>query len=103
MKLFLDENLSDRIVPRIIDLFRDSTHVKTVGLGRTDDDIVWDWAKQRELAIASKDSDSYQRRILRGHLPKFVYLQVGNCPTVTVITLLRSRSPEIRKYFGGRR
>jgi predicted nuclease of predicted toxin-antitoxin system len=32
MKLLLDENLSDRIVPRIADLYPDSQHVKALGL-----------------------------------------------------------------------
>jgi predicted nuclease of predicted toxin-antitoxin system len=31
MKLLLDENLSDRIVDKIIDLYPDSQHVKTLG------------------------------------------------------------------------
>lgn len=29
MKLLLDENLSDRIVPHILELFPESTHIKT--------------------------------------------------------------------------
>ena len=32
MKLLLDQNLSDRIISRISDLFPGSTHVKAVGL-----------------------------------------------------------------------
>ncbi|WP_338022999.1 DUF5615 family PIN-like protein [Argonema galeatum] len=31
MKLLLDENLSDRIIHRIIDLYPDSAHVKHLG------------------------------------------------------------------------
>jgi predicted nuclease of predicted toxin-antitoxin system len=37
VKLLLDENLSDRIIQRIIDLYPDSEHVKTLGLINTDD------------------------------------------------------------------
>jgi predicted nuclease of predicted toxin-antitoxin system len=37
MKLLLDENLSDRIIDKIIDLSPDSQHVKTLGLINTDD------------------------------------------------------------------
>ena len=32
VKLLLDENLSDRIISRVADLFPDSTHIKAVGL-----------------------------------------------------------------------
>ena len=41
MKLLLDENLSDRIVYKIIDLYPGSEHVKTLALTNTDDGIIW--------------------------------------------------------------
>ncbi len=40
MKLLLDENLSDRIIHRIIDLDPDFEHVKTLGLTNTDDAVI---------------------------------------------------------------
>ncbi len=46
VKLLLDENVSDRIVQRIADLFPDSTHIKTVGLKEAEDRVVWEWARQ---------------------------------------------------------
>ena len=67
MKLLLDENVSDRIVERIADLFPGSAHIKSLGLKEADDRIVWDWAKQHGFAIASKDTDFYQRAIVFGH------------------------------------
>ena len=59
MKLLLDENVSDRIVPQIVDLFPDSTHIKTIGLKEADDSVVWAWAKQHGFTILSKDTDFY--------------------------------------------
>jgi predicted nuclease of predicted toxin-antitoxin system len=50
VKLLLDENVSDRIVQQIVDLFPDSTHVKAIGLKEADDSVVWAWAKQRGFA-----------------------------------------------------
>ena len=91
MKLLLDENLSDRIVPRILDLFPESTHIKEVGLERTDDGVISAWAKQHGFTIVSKDTDFYQRTIVFGHPPKFVWLRIGNCPTRPILDLLRSR------------
>jgi predicted nuclease of predicted toxin-antitoxin system len=80
VKLLLDENVSDRIVERIADLFPGSTHIKSIGLKKADDRMVWDWAKQHGFAVASKDTDFYQRAIVLGHPPKFIWLRVGNCP-----------------------
>ena len=51
MKLLLDENLSDRTISRIVDLFPDSTHIKAVGLREADDFVVWEWAKKHGFTI----------------------------------------------------
>ena len=99
MKLLLDENLSDRIVSRIIDLFPESTHVKTIGLSRSDDGIILDWAKEHGFSIVSKDIDFYQRSIAFGHPPKFVWLRVGNCPTSLITELLRTRHKILRAFI----
>jgi predicted nuclease of predicted toxin-antitoxin system len=89
VKLLLDENLSDRILHRIIDLYPDSEHVKTLTLTNTDDVVIWEYAKANEFVIVSKDSDFHQRSLLYGHPPKFVYLRIGNSPTSKVVQILR--------------
>jgi hypothetical protein len=55
VKRLLDENLSDRIVPQIADLYPGSTHVKTLALIQTEDVLIWEYAKANDFAIASKD------------------------------------------------
>ncbi|NJN58185.1 MAG: DUF5615 family PIN-like protein [Leptolyngbyaceae cyanobacterium SL_5_9] len=89
MKLLLDENLSDRIIQRIIDLYPDSEHVKTLMLTNTEDAVIWEYAKANNFVIVSKDFDFYQRSLLYGHPPKFVYLRVGNSPTSRIVQILR--------------
>jgi Domain of unknown function (DUF5615) len=61
VKLLLDENLSDRIISGVADLFPDSTHIKAVGLREADDFVVWQWAKKHVFTIVSKDTDFHQR------------------------------------------
>jgi predicted nuclease of predicted toxin-antitoxin system len=65
VKLLLDENLSDKIVARIVDVFPGSTHVKSEALTHAGDALIADWAKQRGFTIVSKDAWllSNQRRI----------------------------------------
>jgi predicted nuclease of predicted toxin-antitoxin system len=89
VKLLLDENLSDRIIPRIIDLYPDSAHVKILALTNTDDSIIWEYANTNDLVIVSKDSDFHQRSLLYGHPPKFIYLRIGNSPTSKIVQILR--------------
>lgn len=98
MKLLLDENLSDKIIYRIVDLYPDSEHVKTLGLINTDDAIIWEYAKTNVFVIVSKDSDFYQRSLLYGHPPKFIYLRIGNSPTSKIIQILRDNFDTIIQF-----
>lgn len=98
MKLLLDENLSDRIIPRIIDVYPGSEHVKPLALTKTDDVVIWEYAKVNDYVIVSKDSDFYQRSLLLGHPPKFIYLRVGNCPTSRIVQILRDSIDIIAQF-----
>jgi len=99
MKLLLDENLSDRIVSKIIDLYPDSQHVKTLGLLNTDDALIWEFAKFNDFVVVSKDSDFHQRSLLYSHPPKFIYLRIGNSPTSKIVEILRNNYPVIVEFF----
>lgn len=98
MKLLLDENLSDRIVDKILDLYPDSQHVKTLGLINTDDAIIWEFAKINSFVIISKDSDFHQRSLLYDHPPKFIYLRIGNSPTSKIVQILRDNLATITQF-----
>lgn len=99
MKLLLDENLSDRIVAQITDLFPGSSHVKAHGMLKTDDSVIWAFAKQHGFTIVSKDSDFHQRSLVVGAPPKFIFLRVGNCPTSRITTLVRSEFAVIQAFI----
>ena len=88
MKLLLDENLSDRIVPQILHLYPDSSHVKTHNLIRSEDAAIWSFAKEHDFTIISKDSDFHQRSLVHGAPPKFIFLRIGNCPSSRITQLL---------------
>ena len=98
MKLLLDENLSDKIIPKVIDLYPDSAQVKALGLTNTDDSLIWDYAQENGYVIVSKDSDFHQRSILYGHPPKFIYLKIGNSPTSKIINILRDNFDVITEF-----
>ena len=99
MKLLLDENLSDRIIAQIIDLYPDSEHVKTVGLMNIDDKVIWEYAKTHNFVLVSKDSDFHQRSLLYGHPPKFIYLRIGNNPTSKIVQILREQFNIIVQFY----
>jgi len=98
VKLLFDENLSPKLPRLLDDLFPDSIHVRDVGMKATDDPIVWDYAKNNEFMIVSKDADMHDLSLVFGDPPKVVWLQLGNCSTRQVESLLR-RDFEIISLF----
>ena len=61
MRLLLDENLSDKDLPHILDLYPGSTHVKSHDLMRIDGILIRVFAQQQGYSIVSKDADFHQR------------------------------------------
>jgi predicted nuclease of predicted toxin-antitoxin system len=98
VKLLLDENLSHRVLSKIVDLYPGSSHVKDNNLIQADDEVVWNFAKQNDFIIVSKDSDFHQRSLVRGHPPKLIYLRVGNCSTERIVEVLRKEGEVIREF-----
>jgi predicted nuclease of predicted toxin-antitoxin system len=100
MKLLLDENLSPNIAHRLQDLFPGSHHVHDCGLGTADDEIIWEYALSNGYTIVSKDSDFYDRALLRGSPPKVVWVRAGNRSNQEIESILRSMSTEIEALEG---
>lgn len=87
--LLFDENLSQKLVDRLIDLYPSSTHVSFVGLGSELDKAVWDYARQNDLIIVTKDADFSEMSILMGFPPRVIWIRRGNCSTQDIENLLR--------------
>jgi predicted nuclease of predicted toxin-antitoxin system len=75
VKLLFDENLSHRLVPRLLDLFPGSTHVSSHGLLQMADVAIWEFAKSEGYAIVTADSDFHELAIDRGQPPKVIWLR----------------------------
>lgn len=99
MKLLFDENLSPNLPHRLRDLFPDSLHVRDVGMKATIDPIVWDYAKDNDLMIVSKDSDMHDLSLVLGNPPKVIWIRLGNCSTSQVENLLRRDFDAIRSFY----
>ena len=72
MKLLFDQNLSPRLVTRLADLFPDSDHVFMLGLDRSDETAVWDYARAQGFLLVTKDADFSELSTLRGFPPKVI-------------------------------
>ena len=89
MRLLFDQNLSLKLVEKLTDLYPNSSHVQIHKLGQANDSAVWNFAKENEYVIVTKDADFHERRILLGKPPNVVWIRKGNCSTEQIELLLR--------------
>lgn len=95
MKLLLDQNLSFRLVEPLQEAYPDTNQVRLVGLEHADDRAVWEYAREHDFVIVTKDSDFHELSLLVGPPPKVIWLKVGNVPTNAVLELLTNRADEL--------
>jgi predicted nuclease of predicted toxin-antitoxin system len=100
VKLLLDENLSRRLVPRILDLFPDSVHVSAKGLLQVSDAAVWEFAKANDFAILTADADFYELATTMGAPPKVIWLRGCDYPTAAAEKLIRGQAIRIAEFDG---
>ena len=90
MKLLFDQNLSHKLPARLKDLFPHSEHVRSRGMERAPDEVVWIYAKTHGLAIVTQDADFSERSRLFGAPPKIIWLRCGNTTPAAIEQMLRS-------------
>jgi predicted nuclease of predicted toxin-antitoxin system len=98
VRLLLDENLSESVIPGILDLYPESLHIRLLGAGGAADGIVWQLAKEHECLLVTRDEDFLRLSIMRGAPPKVVWLAVGNPSNQDIVNLLRMRHQEIHDF-----
>jgi len=96
VKLLFDQNLSPRLAARLSDIFPGSSHVYLLGLDRSSDETVWEYARAEGYLLVTKDADFSELSILRGFPPKVIWLRLGNCTTEQIESLLRLHFEAIR-------
>ena len=81
------------------DIFRDSLHVRDIGMKATADPLVWDYAKANDFMIVSKDADMHDLSLVFGNPPKVIWVRLGNCSTSDVENLLRRGFGVIKVFY----
>ncbi len=90
MKLLLfDQNLSPRLVDRLADVYPNSVHVFSLGLGDAMDIGIWQYAHDHDYMIVTKDADFSEFGIMKGFPPKIIWIRRGNCSTQDIEMILR--------------
>ena len=89
MKLLFDHNLSPKLIDALVDEFPDSEHVYRLDMDESEDTEIWQFAKENDFILVTRDADFGDLSVLRGFPPNVVWIRKGNCKTKDIETLLR--------------
>ena len=84
MSLLVDENISHRIVAKLIDYFPGTVHAKQLDLERLNDFKIFQFAKENNLTIVTRDEDFCHIQHTHGVPPKIIWLRMSNTSTVNI-------------------
>ena len=98
MKLLVDENLPPRLVHDLDDLFPESAHVSSIGLGSTPNAVLWEHAKTYGFAFLTKDKDFANLSFALGAPPKVILLHTGNCTTAELVRMIRKNAVRFSEF-----
>ena len=100
MRLLFDEQLAERPVGVLTDVYPDSLHVRELGIADAPDSAVWRAATEHDCVLVTKDEDFHRLSVLHGAPPKAIWLRAGNCTKQQIAELLRLREDLIRDFAG---
>ena len=102
MKFLIDNNLSYKLVEPLQSFFPLTTHIRTpLGID-VDDFTIWNYAKQKDFIILTKDNDFDERSRLFGCPPKIIHLVCGNQTTQFILNMIIANIENIEQSLEAR-
>jgi len=98
LRLLLDENLSERLLPLLSAEFESPQHVRLLGLGGVDDLEIWELARRDGYLLVTKDEDFLRLSLSRGFPAKVICLGIGNAGNATTAALLLNNIEAIEAF-----
>ena len=100
MKILLDENISYRLITRIVAAFPDTHHVKDLGLTHVNDHTIFKQARSLGFdAIITNDDDFQNILIEHGAPPKIIWIRTGNCSTAFLSEVILRNAAIIQAFI----
>lgn len=93
-QILIDNNLSFKLKKELSGI-----HVSDIGLSTASDRNIWDYAKNNDLLLLTKDSDFYHLWSFYGHPPKVIWLRTGNLSTTDLINFMNGKKKEINDFI----
>lgn len=98
MKLLFDQNISFRLIPRILELYPEAKQVRQLGLEDSSDKSIFKFAKENDYTIVTFDSDFSDMNTLYGFPPKVIWIRVGNTTTTHLEKLFYKYFETIKEF-----
>lgn len=99
MSFLFDNNLSVKLPKSLKDFFPGSFHVFEIGMQNMPDIEIWNYAKEKNLTIVTKDRDFYYLSSIYGSPPKVIWLLLGNCKIEDVVNVFMQNQKEILHFI----
>jgi predicted nuclease of predicted toxin-antitoxin system len=103
LKLLLDQNLSYRLLAGLEAAFPGSSQIHRLRMEHADDGVIWQFARENDFAIVTKDSDFYERSLVHGFPPQVVWLKCGNLSTRQLEAILQRSTETIASFLEERK
>ena len=99
MKLLFEQNISYRLVKKIVNLYPNSKQVKEVYLENKTDSQIFHFAKENDFAIVTFDADFFDLSNLKGFPPKIIWIRTGNISTNNLEKILKDKYDIIMHFL----
>lgn len=96
--ILIDNNLSYRLKYAFKDFFK-AKHLSDLKLERESDKVIWQYCKDNNLTIVTKDFDFIDIQNLDSFPPKIVLITLGNTTTHNISVYLKSKQTEIKEFL----
>jgi predicted nuclease of predicted toxin-antitoxin system len=102
MRVLIDQNISQRILPSLAFQFDDLDHVRQLGLTNADDYDIFMFARANGYhAVITIDEDFVKLINQFSQPPKIIWIRTGNCSTQVLGDILSNKIQTIKEFIEG--
>ncbi len=93
---FLVDNQLPSALARFLDAEGwEALHVRDLAMAETSDHVIWDYAKNHDYTIVSKDEDFLYLSSMNVNGPALVWVRLGNCRREVLLGAFKNVLPQL--------
>lgn len=101
MKILIDQNISQRILPMLAPYFDELQHIRNLGLTDADDHDIFMYARNNGYRAVITIDDDFVKLINQfSQPPKVIWIRTGNCSTAMLSAILVDKVDAIKAFIG---